>query len=133
VGSAEGAATILLIDDEPDVRRLLVAMLSQRSYRVTEAATGDEGLAMARRDRPRVVLLDVAMPGTDGYEICRRIKADPDLHETAVLLVTAQADDFARDRAEQVGADAHVAKPFSPSKLLELIDRFAAGSSPPIG
>ena len=127
MAAADGATTVLLVDDEPDVRRLFGAMLSQRRYRVVEAATGDEGLALARRDRPKVVLLDVAMPGTDGYEICRRIKADPDLRDTAVLLVTAQADDFARDRAEQVGADAHVAKPFSPAKLLALIDEFAAG------
>jgi CheY-like chemotaxis protein len=129
LAAADGAVTVLLVDDEPDVRRLFGAMLSQRRYRVIEAATGDEGLALARRDRPKVVLLDVAMPGTDGYEICRRIKADPDLRDTAVLLVTAQADDFARDRAEQVGADAHVAKPFSPSKLLALIDQFAARPS----
>jgi CheY-like chemotaxis protein len=128
VGSVEGAATILLVDDEVDVRRLLRATLAQREYRLLEAATGDEAFDLVRRERPRVVLLDVAIPGADGYEVCRQIKGDPALAGTVVLLVTAQADDVARERGEQCGADAHVVKPFSPARLLELIDRYARSS-----
>ena len=117
---------MLTVDDDQFVRALLVATLSLRNYRLVEASNGDEALEVARRERPSVVLLDVLMPGPDGFEVCRRIKEDPELKGTAVVLVTSRADEVSQSRARQSGADDYVVKPFSPFKLLEVVDGLIA-------
>jgi CheY-like chemotaxis protein len=120
--------TIVVADDDEAVRFLVAATFSRRTYRLVQAADGDQALEAARRERPRVVLLDVLMPGPDGYEVCRRIKADPGLRDTAVVVVTSRVDDDARRRVQEAGADAYVPKPFSPAALMKLVDGFAAAS-----
>jgi two-component system phosphate regulon response regulator PhoB len=123
--TAVGAA-VLVVDDDRHVRRLLVATFADAPYRVAEAATGAEALEVARRERPAVVLLDAVMPGLDGYAVCRAIKEDPALRDTAVVLLTGQRSDDARGRAAEAGADGYLLKPFSLQELRVLVDRLVA-------
>ena len=86
-------AHILVVDDEPDPRRFTVRLLERAGYAVTEATTGGEGLCLARELRPDLILLDVVLPDLDGFEVCRRVKADPDLAHTLVILFSGKRVD----------------------------------------
>lgn len=122
-GAVPRARKILIVDDENNVRRLVAATLSGGDYEVLQARDGGAALEVIRRERPAVVLLDIQMPGLDGVEVCRRIKADPTLKETTVVMLTAQAQADARRRAISAGADTFLTKPFSPLQLLEIVER----------
>ncbi|MBI2866584.1 MAG: response regulator [Chloroflexi bacterium] len=113
---------VLLVDDDARVRRLMVATLGD-GYTLLEAADGLQGLGLARREQPDVVLLDVMMPGLDGFEVCRRLKADPATTEVAVIMLTGLDSDEDRARGEQAGAAAYLVKPFSPRALLDLLSK----------
>ena len=112
---------ILIVDDQPDLRLLVRLTFEGQGYAVGEAPTGEAALAACASRVPDVVLLDVMMPGIDGYEVCRRLKADPRLGRTFVVLMTAGHQETERVRAREAGADAYVAKPFRPTQLLELV------------
>ena len=119
---------ILIVEDQPDIRKLIRMTLEFGDFELHEAADGESGLNLARAVRPHVMLLDVMMPGLlDGYQVCRHIKQDPQLRGIQVIMLTArgQATDVAA--GEDAGADAYLVKPFSP---LELIDRVEAMVSP---
>jgi diguanylate cyclase (GGDEF)-like protein len=109
----EARAKVLVIDDEPINIRTLYRALDQ-DYEVLAATSGAEGLEVAARQRPDIVLLDVLMPGMDGYEVCRRLKADPQTADIPVLFVTAmtQVDDEANGL--EAGAIDYITKPFHP-------------------
>jgi CheY-like chemotaxis protein len=117
---------VLVVDDENNVRRLVAATLSGGDYEVLQARDGNEALEVVRRERPTVVLLDIQMPGLDGIEVCRQIKADPKLKDTVVVMLTAQAQMDARRRATAAGADTFLTKPFSPLQVLEIVERRVA-------
>lgn len=105
---------ILIVDDDATVRRLLHAIL-RSSHQLSEAATGEEALEQAARFAPDMILLDIMMPGMDGYEICRRVKEkDP---ETLVIMVSALSSPDEQMRAIEVGADDYIVKPFDPPDL----------------
>lgn len=104
-------ALILVIDDEPTQRILSREALEQRGYRVEDAESGEAGLQMARELRPALILLDVMMPGMDGFEVCRRIRQDPVLHRTPVVIVTALEDLESIEIGFQAGATDFIAKP----------------------
>ncbi|TCZ61386.1 PleD family two-component system response regulator [Roseicella aquatilis] len=104
-------ARILVVDDIPANLRLLEAKLSAEYYEVALASSGPEALAMAARWAPDVVLLDVMMPGMDGYEVCRRLKADEATAHIPVVMVTALIDQAERVRGLQAGADDFLSKP----------------------
>ena len=119
---------ILIVEDQADIRKLIRMTLEFGDFELHEASDGESGLNLARAVRPQVMLLDVMMPGLlDGYQVCRHIKADPQLRSIQVIMLTArgQATDVAT--GESAGADAYLVKPFSP---LELIDRVEAMVSP---
>jgi signal transduction histidine kinase len=118
----EGAPRILLVEDNEDLRELVAARLS-RQYRVETAANGAAGLEAARRIHPALVVADVMMPEMDGYELCRRLRADPAFAALPMILVTARAGSEALAEGLEVGADDYVVKPFS---LRELEARIAA-------
>ena len=109
---------ILVIDDHEDNRRILHDLLTSAGYEVLEALTGEDGVAMARAHRPALVLMDIQLPGIDGYEATRRIKADPALRAIPVIAVTSYALSGDDQKAYEAGCDAYVAKPFSPRALL---------------
>ena len=102
---------ILVVDDDPTQRLLCREALEQRGYRVEEAEDGESGLAAARSVRPDLILLDVMMPGMDGYAVCREIRADPDLHRTPIVIVTALEDLGAIETGFTAGASDFIGKP----------------------
>jgi CheY-like chemotaxis protein len=116
--------TVLVADDESMIRQLVRATLRGRALRVLEAATGAETLALARRERPDLVLLDVGLPELDGYAVCRALKMDPTTASIKVVMLTARAQRHDLERGAEVGADAYITKPFSPQRLLSDLDGF---------
>ena len=112
---------ILVIEDHEENRRLLRDLLTSFGYELIEAVTGEEGLTAAEAERPDLVLMDIQLPGIDGYETTRRIKANPSLREIPVIAVTSYALSGDDVKAFAAGCDAYVTKPFDPAELLEKI------------
>lgn len=112
---------ILVVDDEPDIRALLMLILSEVGYDVYEAAGGTEALAILTDRGADLVVLDVMMPELDGWEVCRRIKADPALAHIPVIINTVRS--LTRDQAAYDSArpDAFLNKPFDPVDLLHIV------------
>jgi two-component system, cell cycle response regulator DivK len=112
---------ILVIEDQEDNRRIVRDLLSSVGYELIEAVTGEEGVAMAKSQRPDLILMDIQLPGLDGYEATRRIKATPDLRQTPIIAVTSYALSGDDVKAREAGCDDYVTKPFSPRALLAKI------------
>lgn len=110
-GIIQKSALILVIDDEPTQRLLTQEALQQRGYRVEEADSGEAGLEIARHLRPDLILLDVLMPGMDGFDVCRAIRSDDDLYRTPVVIVTALEDMESIEIGFNAGATDFIAKP----------------------
>ena len=114
-------ATILVVDDEPQIIALVRATLEDEQVRIVEAADGEAALAMAQREFPELILLDVRMPRLDGFEVCRRLRQDPRFGRTKIVMVTASGQERERARGRAAGADDYLTKPFSPLALLSLV------------
>jgi len=121
--------TILVADDEPNVIELVRVTLEDRRLRVVEALDGATALIQAEAERPELVLLDVQLPDMSGLEVCRLLRRDPRFAQTKVAMLTAaaQEDDVARGLA--AGADHYLTKPFSPVRLLGLVERLLPRAS----
>jgi signal transduction histidine kinase len=109
---------ILIVDDEDENRMLLEALLESQGYRVVTAADGAQGLAAVKTDPPDLILLDIMMPGQDGFEVCRQLKADPATWFIPVVLVTALSEREDRIRGIEAGADDFLSKPIHRWELL---------------
>jgi DNA-binding response OmpR family regulator len=109
--------TVLIIDDEPAARETLEALLAAEGYQLEFAGDGLQGLARAAELYPDIILLDVMMPGIDGFEVCRRLRVDPVLAEVPVVMITALDDQASRLRGIDAGADDFISKPFDKSEL----------------
>ena len=116
-------AKILLIDDDPLLRRIVTKTLTAEGYQVQEAASGAEGLALAQSHPPDLILLDLMMPGLDGFQVCDQLRQSPQTVHVPILMLTALDQTEAKVRGLQTGADDYVTKPFS---LDELQTRIAA-------
>ena len=115
---------ILIVEDQADIRKLIRMTLEFENYEIHEASDGSFGLRMAQAIKPDVMLLDVMMPGElDGLQVCQRIKSDPAMKLTKVVLLTARGQQKDREAGEQVGADEYLIKPFSPLQLIETLER----------
>lgn len=114
---------ILVADDEPAIRRALVVALTHGGYHVVEATDGEEALEAVSEHHPELVLLDANMPRLHGFEVCRRLKADPNTRGITIFLLTASAQSDQRAEGLAAGADAYITKPFSPRQLLADIQR----------
>lgn len=121
----EDCTTVLVVDDNVEVRAYLRRHLAG-FYRVVEAADGTQGFDRARESLPDLVISDVMMPGVDGTELCRRLKADKELAYVPVILLTARADGADRLEGLQAGADDYLAKPFEVDELLARVDNLIA-------
>jgi two-component system chemotaxis response regulator CheY len=108
---------VLIADDEPGTRLLLAAALERLGHRCTQAADGHEALALYREHQPQVVITDWEMPGLDGTELARRVRAEPDIPYAYVVVLTGQADESAARAAMEAGADDLVVKPLDPAEL----------------
>ncbi len=111
----EPAAAILVVDDEPNLRRLLRSYLRSAGYTVLEAGSGPDAVALLRREQVDLALIDVMLPGIDGLELVRRIRADSGI---PIILVTAKGDETSRVAGLEVGADDYVVKPFFPNEVV---------------
>lgn len=124
---------ILLVDDEPDVLEFLSYNLSKEGYQVLKAGNGKEGLEILKKHRPHLVILDVMMPGMDGIETCREIRAMPDFKDTIVIFLTARAEDYSQLAGFDAGADDYIAKPIKPriltSRVKALLRRLKTDST----
>lgn len=106
--------TILIVDDEADIRDTLQYSLRREGYDVAAAQSGEQALELLRRTRPDVVLLDLMLPGMDGLDVCRRIKGSPDFAQIPVIMLTARSEDADIVTGLELGADDYITKPFSP-------------------
>ena len=109
---------VLIVDDDPLIRDVVRAVLEDGSYELDEAADGEEALRVATSHPPDVVLLDVMMPGIDGFEVAKRFKNDTTLKSAVVVMLTAKDAPEDRRRGMEAGADVYFTKPFSPLELL---------------
>ncbi len=109
--------TILVIDDDELVSRTLQMALKMYDYNVMVANSGTEGLQLARRHKPDLFVLDVVMPGTDGYQVCRQVRGDPILKETPILFLTAKSKDEDKIEGFRAGGDDYLSKPFNMEEL----------------
>jgi type IV pilus assembly protein PilB len=116
------AAHVLSIDDNPDIRDLIERSVEGAGYEVESAPDGPSGLARARSHPPALILLDVMMPGMDGYEVCRRLQADSELAHIPVVFLTALGDEQDKAKAFALGAVDYMVKPFRPAELVEVIN-----------
>ena len=120
-GAAPGKPKILCIDDDKLLLGLFAHLMKDSEFEALVAADGPSGIALARRERPVLILLDVMMPQMDGFEVCRQMRADPDLRETPIIIVTAMVDPKLNVKGFQAGATLAMQKPFEPQKLLNTI------------
>ena len=116
--------TILVIEDNEDNRRIMRDLLTSGGYEVIEAVTGEDGVTAAETHRPDLILMDVQLPGMDGYEATKRIKANHNLQKVPIIMVTSYALSGDDVKAFEAGCDDYVSKPFSPRKLLAKIREY---------
>ncbi len=115
---------ILVIEDQEDNRRIMNVTLSAAGFEVIEAVTGDAGVAMANSERPDLILMDIQLPGLDGYEATRVIKAKTALRHIPIIAVTSYALSGDDVKAKEAGCGAYLAKPFRPRELLATVREF---------
>ncbi len=125
--SAEAKPRVLIVDDDPVILRLLQVNFRLEDYEVDTASRGDEALAKAKGNRPDIVVLDVMMPGIDGWEVCRQLKEDPNLRDVPVIFLSARAQDEDQQRGYALGVVEYVTKPFDPAQLVDIVRRTLAG------
>jgi DNA-binding response OmpR family regulator len=112
---------ILVVDDDPTMVKLINVNLKLNNYAVIEAISGEQALDIVSKETLDLVVLDIMMPGVDGWEVLKRIRNDPDTEELPVILVTAKTQDSDVIRGWEYGADEYVIKPFNPLLLVEVI------------
>ena len=115
---------ILVIEDQEDNRRIVRDLLTSVGYAMIEAGTGEEGVTLAEAHRPDLILMDIQLPGMDGYETTRRIKSNTALRQIPIIAVTSYALSGDDAKAMEAGCDAYVTKPFSPRALLAKIREY---------
>jgi two-component system cell cycle response regulator DivK len=109
---------ILVVEDHEENRRILRDLLTSAGFEMIEALTGEDGVRAADAERPDLILMDIQLPGLDGYEATRRIKANPALRSIPIIAVTSYALSGDEVKAREAGCDDYVTKPFSPRALL---------------
>jgi two-component system phosphate regulon response regulator PhoB len=116
---------VLIVDDEEDLQKLLLFNLREAGFAAESVSTGGEGLSAAARMKPEVVILDLMLPDQSGTEVCRQLRADRELGDVAILMLTARGDEYDRVLGFEVGADDYVVKPFSVRELIMRVKTLA--------
>ena len=120
-------ASILVVDDDPEIVTMLSARLGKRGYQVSTASDGNKAIEAAKKQKFDVVLLDVMMPGKSGWEVARALKQDPETQNVKIVMVSAIGEKTNEITAPIYGADAHVDKPFEFEHLERVIARLLLG------
>jgi DNA-binding response OmpR family regulator len=119
--SKEQGASILVVDDDPEIVAMLTTRLGHRGYTITTASDGERALELARREKPDIVLLDVMMPKRSGWEVVRALRQDPVTQDIKIVMVTAIGEQVNELTSPLYGADAYIDKPFEFDKLEKVI------------
>lgn len=114
---------VLIVDDEPNIVTALEFLLKRSGYDVLLATNGAEALEQVERHRPDVVLMDVMMPIKSGYEVCQRMREQPDLAQIKIVMLSAKGSEAEVSKGLSLGADLYITKPFSTQELVETINR----------
>ena len=117
------SASILVVDDEPNIVLSLEFLLKQAGFRVRTVANGEAALVAITQEPPDLVLLDVMIPGRDGYAVCQEIRSNPAWRGMRIIMLTAKGGDIQREKGLSLGADDYVTKPFSTRELVERVRR----------
>ncbi|MGZ5860514.1 MAG: response regulator transcription factor [Croceibacterium sp.] len=117
------SASILVADDEPNIVLSLEFLLKQAGFRVRTVSDGEAALAAIAQEPPDLVLLDVMIPGRDGYAVCQAIRGNPAWRDMRIIMLTAKGGEIQREKGLSLGADEYVTKPFSTRELVERIRR----------
>lgn len=112
---------ILIVDDEPDILEFLSYNLSKEGFQVFMASDGEEGIKIAEREHPQLVILDIMMPKMDGVEVCRALRSKPEFSKTLIAFLTAREEDYSQIAALDVGGDDYITKPIRPRVLVSRI------------
>ena len=120
--SSPASNTILIVDDNLGARRSIEALLAHEDYRLLLAASGLEALEIIATEQPDLILLDVMMPGMNGFEVCETIRAHPALAEVPILMLTALDDEESTIRGIEAGADDFLSKPIAPADLAHMLE-----------
>lgn len=115
--------TILLVEDNLDNRAIFTVYLRHHGFHVTDTASGETALELARRERPDIIILDISIEGIDGWTVARRLKESGETRGIPIIALTAHALPEHEERAREVGCDSYLAKPVAPAKVLEEIRR----------
>jgi two-component system alkaline phosphatase synthesis response regulator PhoP len=113
---------ILIVDDEPDILELVEYNLKKEGYQVFTASNGQEGIALAKKVHPDLIVLDIMMPKMDGIEACRLMRAIPEFKSTFMVFLTARSEEYSEIAGFNVGADDYIAKPIKPRALVSRIN-----------
>lgn len=122
--------TIVLADDEANLRKLVRLTLDDPQYRILEASSGMAVLELARQERPDLLLLDWMMPGMSGIEVVKKLREDPSLASIPIIMLTARGQEKDRQRALALGLHSYLVKPFSPLELIEKVQEVLLGTAP---
>ena len=117
-------ATILVVEDDADNRQIVVKVLTMGGHRMLEATDGKSAIAVARSEHPDLIIMDLALPGMDGWEASRRLKADPETADIPIIALTAFAMRGDEERAREAGCDAYLSKPCRPQTIRDTVRRF---------
>ncbi len=127
-GETGKGISVLIAEDEPNIVESLTFLLEQEGYTVSAVANGDTALRVLQQAKPGLLVLDVMLPGRNGYEILKVVRADSRLSNLPVVVLTAKGQEKDRQTALELGANAFITKPFSNQDLVEQINRLSAGA-----
>ncbi len=119
---------ILVIEDDPNALRLVEYTLEQEGYKVITASDGLEGLRKAQNEHPDLIILDIMLPGLDGYEVCQQLRQKPETAKLPILMLSAKAREIDKDTGLKIGADDYLAKPADPSMIVAKVRTLLAST-----
>jgi two-component system, OmpR family, alkaline phosphatase synthesis response regulator PhoP len=120
------AKKILIIEDDPAISRLVDYSLRHAGYEVITATNGLEGIRKAHNEAPDLIILDVMLPGMDGFEICARLRSEPDTAQQLILMFSAKAQEIDKNTGLKVGADDYLPKPAAPAEIVSRVAKLLA-------